>query len=81
MKENNKIRLWLAPRAVLLSLFDNEQVVSQIIQMRTDLYNEMRRTGAEGPESFSLRFKEAFSQQTPFNDLIDYKVTTTNPNR
>lgn len=79
-KENDKIRLWLASRPVLMALFSDEQIVNNIIDTRTEYYREIRNNNTPTAE-LSKKFQENFSPQTPYNELIDYKITKTNPNR
>jgi hypothetical protein len=77
---NSKIRIYLASREVLSSIFLDPAVVEEIIRVRNSLYKEAK-ANAETKE-LEERFKGQFdARRDPAIDsgLLDYSVTKTNP--
>lgn len=73
-----KIRVFLAPRAVLLTIFD-PATVDEIIQSRIDFYHQVRSEKENGP--LSEQFKQRFASKAsgiPEN-ILDFTVTNTDP--
>lgn len=77
-KKNEKIRVWLAPKALLLALYGDPKTVEEIVKTREAYYKEMRNGSATAAD-LKKKFEELFSSRTNFNDLLDYTVTTTQP--
>lgn len=77
-QEKDKIRVWLAPRKLVLVLFPDPGVAEAVIQMREELYRELSKKDAPSKDELGARFKEAFSDKTPYLELVDFTVTATN---
>lgn len=75
-----KVRVFLAPRALLYAIFQNQDAVMQIINKRMELYRALEnkeKNAAEATEEL-----KSFSDQFIGNDLqpiLNYQVTKTNP--
>lgn len=81
-KHPHLMSLWLAPKPLLMALFQNEDVVNEVVQARHEIYNELRRDKNKS----ALQTKEAelrrrFSMQIFGIDsqYIDFKVSRTLP--
>lgn len=72
----DKIRVWLAPRGLLLAIFRDPALVEEVVQMRQELYSEARKEGTD-KEALSKQFEEAFSSKTVYKEVLDWHVTTT----
>lgn len=79
-KKHDQIRLWLAQRPLLESIFPDKQTVDEFIKERKAIYNELKRKEANR-EQIQQHFKETFSSKTPFKELLDWEVTLTNPSK
>lgn len=83
-KKLDKIRVWLAPRALLLALFNDPQTVAEIVRKREELYKEVKNSrslSGEAQTAYTKQFEGAFSSRTPYGDLLDFTVTTTDPRK
>lgn len=80
-KSADKIRVNLAPRALLYALFKDEQVVKEVIQMRQDLRDQVAndaKTSTAATQEFKA-FAEQFSGIAELEPILDYLVNKTNP--
>lgn len=77
-KDFAKIRLWLAPRSLLLALFGDPKTVEEIVKTRESYHKEMKKGSADSKD-LSKKLEEMFASRTSYNDLLDYTVTTTKP--
>lgn len=77
-----KLRVYLAPRALLFALLQNEADVQEVIKKRKDLYNEgKRKNGKKGEEATAEfgQFLEQFSSLMAQKLILDFTVTSSNP--
>ena len=82
IKGQSKIRLFLAPREVLLAIFEDGHRVDEIMQERYALYRRVDRKTLEKQEASEL-FKDFMTQRLNNLDieLFDFSVTKVDPNR
>ncbi len=74
----SKIRVFLAPRAILLTLFD-PSTVDELMQNRMEIYYQLKSDKEN--ESLSEQFKQKFASRAmniPEN-VLDFTVTGTDP--
>lgn len=77
-----KLRVYLAPRALLYALLQNEEGVQEVIKKRKELYLEVRRKNGKNTEEATTEFEqflEQFSSLMAQKLILDFSVTTTNP--
>lgn len=84
MKEGSKIRIYLAPKELLIALFGDPGAVDAIIKTRNHLYKAITTGGASAmkPEDASKEFESLYqSRALPEYEKknLDFKVTKTNP--
>lgn len=81
-KNASILSLWLAPKPLLMALFQNEDVVKEVIAARHEIYNELKKdknkSSVDTKESelkrrFSIYIRGIDSQ------FIDFKVSRTLP--
>lgn len=80
MNKSSKIRVYLAPKEVLQTIFPDKGTVERILYEREEFYREARR-GAD-TDSLETHFKNQFdSQRNPSIDeaTLDYSISKTNP--
>lgn len=77
-KNGKKIRVFLAPPALLLALFQNEATVISIIEMRKQLYNEIKGKTKKA-DAATQEFSSAFSGYSPYQEILDFTTGTTAP--
>lgn len=73
-----QIRVFLAPRAILLAAFKDPRIVDQIIEKRKELYEKVNRDEYQ-PKQATEEFENAFNAYTSFHEIMDFSVTKTNP--
>ena len=78
-----QLRIYLAPRPLLLALLDDPNLVNELIQKRKELHKEITRknnpiTSEEATNELKT-FAEKFPTFGQFDAIINYKVTTTPP--
>lgn len=81
LKNSKGIRLYLAPRAVLLAIFGDTNTVNAIIDYRKSLYGQLKSkkmTKIEATEAFKQHFGAQHAEGTD-TAFFNYDVTTTNP--
>lgn len=74
LQGSGAIRLWLAPKAVLSTLFDFE-TVEQIASLRKDLYKKLKQ-GTIDQDACSKLFSELI---TVDSSLLDFSCSSSNP--
>lgn len=79
MVKGKKLSIYLAPEEILLALYGNPQIVSEIIQARNAAFKEYSKNQTPEGKAALERFKNA--QAAIDSKYLDYNVTTTNPNR
>jgi hypothetical protein len=75
-----RVRVFLAPRKILLAIFTDPVLVEEVIAMRRSLHKQVRKT--KDAQSATNAFKEVFLNRTDPNldeTLLDFTVTSTNP--
>jgi hypothetical protein len=77
-KSANKIRVFLAPSALLLALFQNEATVLSIIEMRKELHKEIKSKTKE-IDAATQEFSSAFSGYSSYQEILDFNAGTTAP--
>lgn len=84
MKDATKIRIYLAPKELLLALYGDKDVVNEIIATRNQLYKAITSGGTsqmkpeDATKDFSLLFQNRALQEYD-NSNLDFKVSKTNP--
>lgn len=81
-KRKTLISLWLAPRPILMALFQDPQVVQELMDFRREIYSEIRKNNSSGTkqakqEELRLRFGSLIRDIE--TDYIDFQVTGTYP--
>lgn len=82
LKKSTKIRVWLAPPKLLEAIFENPDLVRNIITMRQELYRKLRskKENFETKEASTI-FENTFAPEVPhFKDILDFSASRTNPN-
>lgn len=78
-----QIRLYLAPRALLLALLDDPAHVTELLVKRRELYHEAsRKNDPMSPQNAALElqnFTAKFPSLTQFDAILNYNVSKTNP--
>lgn len=74
-----KIRVYRAPREVLLAIYNNPEVVEEIVQSSRRLYSDVQR--GKTFEEATEEFKNQFSSSAPpaYSELLDFTVNKTSP--
>lgn len=73
-----KISVYIAPKPILLALFGKPEIVDQIVEMREELYDVVKKDKKKVEES-TLQFQAKFENQTDFREIVTFTVNTTNP--
>lgn len=75
-----KIRVYLAPREVLMAIFNDQGIVDEMMLQRKALY---KQANADGDlKALSETFQNQFEQRRPQDidkSMLDFSVTKTNP--
>lgn len=84
----NMIRVFLAPRPLLMAIFGDGSTVDNIIEKRTELYKELKRNSKDNTTPISKQlgesFKNEFSQSgyaPEYHSILDFAVTKTDPRK
>lgn len=75
----NKIRVYLASRDMLKAVFENEEVVNDIIKQRVDLFKKIKDGNAEAIGAATEEFRSSFIGQSGFREILDFSVSKTDP--
>jgi hypothetical protein len=76
-----KLRVYLASKELLLAIYDNEDVVEEIMGKRSGLYSEIR-SGDKEKAVATLEFQTAFQTigtAPSFGAILDFSVSNVNP--
>lgn len=82
LDKTHKVRVFLASRALLMAIYDDEFVVSNIIQRRKELWRQVLSGGDK--KDASADFESSFSNAghaSAYNKILDFGVSKTNPKR
>jgi hypothetical protein len=81
MKENPKISVYLAPRMLLLAIFQNPDIVNNILTTRYQLYCQVRKkSNPLDPQAAAKQFQDQFGNSSQhFAPILDFSVSKTNP--
>jgi hypothetical protein len=80
LSTQSKIRIFLAPRQVLMAIFHDPTLVDTILAERKVLYREA--AGKVDPKELEKKFRSQFDPRHDSaidSSLLDYSVTKTNP--
>lgn len=83
VEKKDKIRIYLASRALLLAIYNNADVVDEIIRVRNALYKQLDKNDWDNSKATaSAQFERFKSAQTDNVDpgMLDFGVSGTNPN-
>lgn len=79
---DGKIRIFLAPKALLLAIYGDNGIVDDIMKKRKELYKQVLRSNKEDREKVkkqaSLEFEEQFKNSS-FDKILSFAVTKTLP--
>jgi hypothetical protein len=81
-KRKTLLSLWLAPKPLLMALFQNPDVVQEVIEARRDIYNDLRKDknqSAVTTKENELRLRFSSSIHDIDTQFIDFKVSRTRP--
>lgn len=73
-----KIRLYLAPRALLLAIYGSSRIMEDILIKRKELHRLIKNN--LDSKAATEEFKSLFSGRSDFEPLLDFTVTKTDPN-
>lgn len=80
-KDSPKIRVFLAPKALLLAIYGDGIIVDRLLESRHQLFNAVNRDPSQ-KQALSEQFQEDFSSQgqaSAFNAILDFSVSRTQP--
>jgi hypothetical protein len=75
--KGTKIRVYLAKPALLFALYEEEGLVKQIIEKREELYKQAKNKS--DLNTLSQDFKGQFQGKSPYDDILDFSVSTSDP--
>lgn len=80
-KRKTLMSLWLAPKPLLMALFNDPEIVQDVIDTRREMYNEIKNDTNESAkqtktQELRLRFGAYIQDLAPY---IDFQVTKTRP--
>lgn len=77
-----KLRVFLAPRALLYALLQNENDVQEVVKKRKELHSEVLKTNGKKEEDATLEFEQFLEQFSPVMAqklILDFSVNSTRP--
>lgn len=81
-EKSQGISIYLAPGELLMAIYDNEELVKEVISSREKLYSDMKYRGLAKEQAAQI-FKGAFEGKSYLgkdeNGLIDFSVSLSNP--
>lgn len=77
--KGSKIRVFLANPALLFALYDEESLVRQIMEKRNELYKQAKKMENVDP-LLSQDFKTQFQGRSPYDEILDFTVSKSDPN-
>lgn len=84
--KETKIRVYLAPREILLALFEEPDLVEEIVQMRLQIWKQLNgmKEGKNGKEAVSEQFRQFIESRSPMGvnpRMVSYGVSKTDPRK
>lgn len=82
MRGKNKIRIYLASKPILFSIFGDDDVVKEIIKSREDLYNQIKKEKDQKIiNGYSEKFQNEFIGRSPpeFQNYLDFTLSKVDP--
>lgn len=77
---SDKIRVYLAPKPILMAIFENEEVVERLRKRRAEIFKEAKKQNAQQIVETGLKFQETFAGEAiKFLPLLDFTVSKTDP--
>lgn len=76
-KKASKIRLFLAPIPLLFAIYGEASIVKEILDRRQELFREV--SNKADPKTLEAQFKAQFSGRSPYEAILDYSITKTDP--
>lgn len=80
VKKTSKVRVFLASRTLLLSIYGNEAIADNIIERRQELFREARKN--KNFKDASAQFKSSFENSgnaSSFGEILEFAVTNVDP--
>lgn len=87
LSSDSVIRVYLAPRSLLLAIYGDENIVNAIQAERLAHYKHVKNASDEerntAKQEATRRFEEQFKNQTPapYKDLVNFNVTVVDPKK
>jgi hypothetical protein len=81
-QKNYCANAYLAPRPVLLALFEQEDIVADIMEYRQELYRTLRKDKLADKNAMEQEFRQRFASKLPREinaEFIDFHVSKTRP--
>jgi len=79
-RRSEKIRIYLAPKPILMAIFNNEEVVERLIKRRNEIFKEVKKQNAQQIQETARTFQETFAGEAiKFLPLLDFSVSKTDP--
>lgn len=80
-----QVRVFLAPRPLLLAIYKDATIVDQVIEKRQELYNRVRnKKPGDDVKTLEQEFKASFGQMghaSEYAQILDFSVSNTNPSK
>ncbi len=80
LRDSTKVRVYLAPKMLLMAIFDDPGLVDSIIAARNDLYKKVSSneiSDSDASKSFEDMFKGRIDPN--LSEILDFSVSSTNP--
>ncbi len=79
-KGDTIMSLWLAPKPLLMALFQNPVTVDELLALRKEMYREVKKNSSlASAKETDLRLRYALEIDDDLIKYIDFKVTTSKP--
>lgn len=81
VKNKTKVRIFLAPREILMAIYDSPELVNEIMEERVSLYKQVKDESISKDEA-SSQFESHFGGKQRHGldaKVLDFRVTKTNP--
>jgi len=81
-KKAQAVSAYLAPQEILLAVFQNDQVVADIMEERMRVYKEITASKTANQQLLTEQFQNKFKDQIPSDidkNLIDFRISKTKP--
>lgn len=79
----DKIRIYLAPRNLLIAIFGSPEAADEVITFRANLFNQLRNSTADDANTtLGSEFENQFKGRIPAEwlPMMNFEVSKTNPN-